>query len=201
MNTDPHDLPFRSPHLMNVHDSALVIIDFQEKLVPKISGFQRIEWNLQRLINAANILRVPIRVTEQYPQGLGKTVSTILDVLGSVPTDPIPAKTMFSCRECIREFASLKAQGVYKILLSGIETHVCVAQTAFDLMADGFSVYLALDAIGSRGQLDHETAIRRMENAGAIPTTTEAALFEWCEKAGSESFKQISQLVRQSPPS
>jgi nicotinamidase-related amidase len=191
----------RSSQLMNARDSALLIIDFQEKLVPKILDGERIEWNILRLIAGAQVLGVTTLATEQYPQGLGRTVAPVLDALAAGGVNQVPSKTMFSCRECAAEISSLTQQGIYKILLVGIETHVCVAQTAFDLIADGFSVYLAIDAIGSRGRLDHETAIRRLENAGAIPTTTEAALFEWCEQAGSDSFRQISQLVRQSPPS
>jgi isochorismate hydrolase len=139
--------------------------------------------------------------TEQYPQGLGKTVPPILAALHGAGLEQLPAKTMFSCRECVAAIAELKAAGIQNVLLAGIETHVCVAQTGFDLLADGFSVFLAVDAIGSRQSLDHEIAVRRLENAGANPTTTEAALFEWCERAGSESFKRISKLVRQLPPS
>jgi nicotinamidase-related amidase len=197
MTPDIESETFRSPHLMNPRDSALLIIDFQEKLVPKIINYLTIQWNLKRLIAGANILGVRTVATEQYPHGLGPTAIPIRAALDAVGVGPLPSKTMFSCRECVSALSSLKQQGIEKILLAGIETHVCVAQTGLDLMADGFSVYLALDAVGSRNQLDHETAIRRLENSGAIPTTTEAVLFEWCERAGSESFKQISQLVRQ----
>lgn len=196
------DLPvtFRSQHMMNCSDSALLIIDFQAKLVPMIQGHERIQWNIRRLIDGAIALGVHISATEQYPQGLGRTVQPILEALANAGVAELPAKTMFSCRELSTAIAELRSAGIRKVLLAGIETHVCVAQTGFDFLADGFSVYLAIDAIGSRHPLDHETAIRRLENAGATPTTTEAALFEWCERAGTESFKRISQLVRQTPP-
>ena len=82
----------------------------------------------------------------------------------------------------------------------GIETHVCVAQTAFDLTAAGFGVYVAVDAVGARRGIDHETALRRMESAGIVLTTTEAAMFEWCRVAGTPEFKQISTLAKESPP-
>ena len=91
-------------------------------------------------------------------------------------------------------------QGVWKILLCGIEAHVCVQQTAFDLLADGYRIYLAVDAIGARFDTDREIALRRMESAGATLTTTESALFEWCEVAGTPEFKQISSLVCEAPP-
>jgi nicotinamidase-related amidase len=86
------------------------------------------------------------------------------------------------------------------VLVSGIETHVCVQQTVFDLLAEGFRVYLAVDALGTRHASDHDTALRRMDSAGATLTTTEAALFEWCQVAGTPEFKQISQLVREAAP-
>ena len=91
-------------------------------------------------------------------------------------------------------------KGIFKIVLAGIETHVCVLQTALDLLADGFRVYLTVDALGARGRLDHETALRRLESSGAVLTTTETVLFEWCEQAGTDEFRQISSLVKQSPP-
>ena len=88
-------------------------------------------------------------------------------------------------------------RGIGKILLAGIEAHVCVQQTALDLLADGYRVYLAVDAIGARHEIDYAIALRRLESSGATLTTTEAALFEWCEAAGTPEFKQISALVRE----
>jgi nicotinamidase-related amidase len=190
----------RSPLLMNSHDTALLVIDVQEKLFPLIANRSKIEWNLLRLIQGAQILGLPVLATEQYPQGLGGTIAAVSQALQTVQINPPPTKTMFSCRECQAQLDPLFQQGVRKVLVSGIETHVCVAQTALDLVAAGIQVYLALDAVGSRTQIDHTTAIRRLENSGVTVTTTEAALFEWCESAGKGPFKQISQLVRQTSP-
>jgi nicotinamidase-related amidase len=89
---------------------------------------------------------------------------------------------------------------VYKILVCGIEAHVCVQQSVLDLLTDGYRVYVAADAVGSRFACDREIALRRMESAGATLTTTEAALFEWCDVAGTPEFKQISTLVRETAP-
>lgn len=204
MQPDPQNTfelkTFRSPFLLNVGDSALLIIDVQEKLLPLIPNHLRIQWNIGRLIRGAQTLGVPIAATEQYPQGLGRTVVELRDRLATAGVVSFPEKTMFSCRECATLLAELGEQGINKLVLTGIETHVCVAQTALDLTAAGFNVYLAVDAVGARGQLDHDTAIRRLENSGVVPTTTEAILFEWCEQAGSESFKKISQLVRENAP-
>lgn len=193
MNETSH-LP-RSLELMSRDDTALLVVDVQGKLVTLIDGHERIVWNIRRLIDGAKILGLPVAGTEQYPQGLGPTVAELASRLGS-----IPAKLTFSCGGCPELFHDLKARGVHKLLIVGIETHVCVQQTVFDLLAEGFRVYLAVDALGTRHAIDHETALRRMDSAGATLTTTESALFEWCQAAGTPEFKQISQLVREAAP-
>lgn len=196
----PGSATFRSPLLMNSDDSAVVVIDVQQKLLPLVPGHQRIQWNIERLIEGARILGVAACGTEQYPKGLGPTVTAIADPLASIAMEPIASKTMFSCRQCSELFTKLSNSGVHNLLLCGIETHVCVAQTAFDLMAQGFNIFLCVDSVGSRSPEDHDVAVRRMENCGVTITTTEAALFEWCEQAGSERFKSISKLVQQAGP-
>ena len=183
----------RSPLLMNREDTALLIIDVQEKLLPHIRDHERITFNLSRLIRGANALGVDVRATEQYPKGLGATVPEIAGLIEST----IPEKTMFSCRECETLIRDFQAAGKQNVVLAGMETHVCVAQTALDYFAAGFNVFLCVDAIGSRFEIDHMTALRRLEYSGITPTTTEAALFEWCERAGSAEFKVISQLARE----
>jgi nicotinamidase-related amidase len=192
MTTAP--LP-RSPELMNRDDTALVVVDMQAKLLPLIPGSARLIWNVRRLIDGAKILGVHAVATEQYPQGLGPTEPQLAERLGT-----IPAKLAFSCGECGELFAGLQEQGIWKLLVCGIETHVCVGQTVHDLLAEGFRVYVAADAVGARGAIDHDIALRRMDSSGATLTTTEAALFEWCGRAGSPEFKEISRLVRESPP-
>lgn len=180
---------------MSAHDTALLVVDVQGKLISLVPGHARLIWNIGRLIDAAQALGLPVLATEQYPQGLGPTVPELAAKLGS-----IPSKTAFSCGECGGLFADLMQRGVDKLLLTGIEAHVCVQQTALDVMTAGFRVYLAVDALGSRFDVDYQTALRRMDSAGATLTTTEAAMFEWCEKAGTPQFKTISQLVRQTGP-
>jgi nicotinamidase-related amidase len=182
----------RSPEMMSRNDTALLVVDMQEKLLRLIEGHRQITWNTRRLIDGAKLLGLPVAATEQYPQGLGPTAPELAERLGSVP-----AKLMFSCRECQSVFDGFRDRGVGKILLAGIEAHVCVQQTALDLLAEGYRVYLAVDAIGARHEIDYTTALRRLESAGATLTTTEAALFEWCEVAGTPEFKQISALVRE----
>ena len=190
----------RSSQLINSYDTALVIVDMQEKLLPIVSQNEQILCNVERLVATAEILNVATIATEQYPKGLGPTVTSLSESIvsasaGLLPAG-MPAKTMFSCRECEPVFRSLQTRGVYNLLLCGIETHVCIAQTALDMIAAGFNVHLCVDAMGSRFPLDHEIALRRLETQGCTVTTTEAAMFELCEKAGSESFKAIAKLLR-----
>ena len=172
-----------------------MVIDAQEKLIPAVVGSARVVWNIRRLIDAARVLGLPVAATEQYPQGLGTTVAELASRLPERPS-----KLTFSCLELSGLFAEFRQRQIVKLLLCGIETHVCVQQTAMDLMADGWRVYVAVDGVSSRSDTDHQIALRRMEASGAVLTTTEAALFEWCETAAAPEFKQISQLCAKCRP-
>ncbi|MCS7305416.1 MAG: hydrolase [Thermoguttaceae bacterium] len=185
----------RSPELMNREDTALLVVDVQEKLLPWIWNRELVVWNIRRLLDGAKVLGVPAVGTEQYPEGLGPTVAELAQRLG-----PLPSKLAFSAAGCEEIFAPLRAQNRDKILVTGIEAHVCVQQTVLDLLADGWQVYVAVDAVGSRYEVDYRTALERMHSAGAVLTTTEAALFEWCQQAGTPEFRQISQLAKEHPP-
>ena len=196
----PENKFLRSAQLINSGDTALVIVDMQEKLLPAIEQDDQVLSNAQRLLATAEILGVAVVATEQYPKGLGPTVASLAETLARCSAKwlpaGLPAKTMFSCRECESVFKNLQANGIQNLLLCGIETHVCIAQTALDMIAAGFSVQLCVDAMGSRFALDHEVAIRRLEAEGCAITTTEAAMFELCERAGTDSFKAIAKLLR-----
>jgi nicotinamidase-related amidase len=176
----------RSPEVMSAANTALVVVDVQQKLIGLIPKHERIVWNIRRLLDGAKILGVTVLATEQYPQGLGHTVAELAQRL----TD-VAGKSTFSC--C----ASDEFQG----RLDALEAHVCVQQTVLDLVAAGYRVFVAADAIGSRFPIDYEIALKRMESAGATLTTTESALFEWCERSGTPEFKQMSALVKEASPS
>ncbi len=182
----------RSPLLMSRNNTALVVIDVQEKLVPAIENGEKIVWNIRRLIDAVRLLGIPFAATEQYPRGLGSTVEPLKSLL-----DEVPEKSMFSCRECSELFEGLLKSGITNLLLVGVESHVCVQQTALDSVTAGFNVFLVADAIGSRHDLDHEIALCRMEASGCFVTTTESAIFEWCETSKAPEFKAISKLVQE----
>ena len=188
----PHN---RSPEMMSADDTAMIVVDVQEKLIPLVPNASRIVWNIERLLDAAKALGVPCFGTEQYPKGLGPTVEPLASRLAEMHE-----KLAFSCTACRELVRQLEQREIIRVLLVGIETHVCVQQTALDLLAAGFRVYVAADAVGSRFAVDYEYSLRRMETTGVVLTTTEAAMFEWCEVAGTPEFKEVSQLVRQPPP-
>jgi nicotinamidase-related amidase len=180
---------------MSRSDSALLVVDVQVKLVPAIATAGRVVWNVRRLIDGAQLLSLPVMASEQYPQGLGPTVPELASRLQNRP-----AKLSFSCRELPLLLAGLRERNIEKLLVCGLETHVCIQQTVLDFLSDGWRVYVAVDAVGSRHDLDHQTALRRMDSSGAVLTTTEAALLEWCQAAGTPEFKQISRIVREIEP-
>jgi nicotinamidase-related amidase len=188
---NPHSLP-RSPDLLTATDNVLVVIDVQEKLIPLMPQPARLIFNIRRLLEGARTLGVEVISTEQYPEKLGPTDPELSQFL----EQPAP-KRDFSCGECGDLFQPLAAKGIHKVVLVGMETHVCVLQTAFDLLAAGFSVYLVVDGLTARNDIDHETAIRRLESSGAILTTCETVLFEWCQTSTATRFKDISRLVKQ----
>jgi nicotinamidase-related amidase len=183
----------KSPELMRPADTALLVIDVQERLLAVQPDGLRITWNIRRLLDGANILGVRTACTDQNPDKLGP----IAPILAERLSQPAASKLTFSCGSCGEIFDDWHVQDIHRVLVCGIETHVCVQQTVLDLLAAGFQVLVAADAVGSRHQIDHEIALRRMESSGALLTTTEAALFEWCGVAGTKEFKEISKLSKE----
>lgn len=185
----------RSPELMNANDTALLVIDIQERIMRAIPHGGRLAWNARRLVDGATILGVPLAATEQAPDKLGPTVEPLRSRLPAAA-----GKLTFSCGVRGEIAHAWRESGVHRVLLCGVETHVCVQQTALDYIASGFRVYAAVDALGSRHDMDHEIALRRMESSGVTLTTCEAALTEWSVRAGTPEFKQISALAKESSP-
>jgi nicotinamidase-related amidase len=182
----------RSPELLSKDKSRLVLVDMQERIVPVIHECDSLTKNCETLIRAANLFSIPVSATEQYPKGLGPTV----EPLASLITDP-PEKLEFSCLNALTwADRANDDESRFQVVVCGIESHVCVLQTVLDLLSSGFRVYVAADAVSSRKPTDKEFALRRMESSGAIITSTESVVFEWCERAGSPEFKQISNMVK-----
>lgn len=180
-----------SPARLTAADSALLVIDVQEKLLPAIHGVPRLLLNLSFLLDAAAAIGVPVLATEQYPKGLGPTHP---EIAGRLPADR-SAKVVFSCGGVPEVIAGLA--GRPSVLLAGIEAHVCVMQTALDMLGRGLRVFVAVDTVASRDPADRDVALRRLEQAGAVPTTAETAAFEWLGSASAPAFKTISKLVQE----
>src|SRR5438093_6595003 len=153
------------PTQMSAADTGLLVIDVQEKLMAKIPAGDRLIRNIAFLIDGAGLLGLPVQATEQYPKGLGPTVPELVPRL-----PPRPDKVSFSCCAVPSVVEGFRRAARPKIVLAGIETHVCVQQTALDLLAQDFRVYIPTDAVASRSSLDHDLALRRLERAGAILT-------------------------------
>ncbi len=174
-------------------ECALLVIDVQERLLPVIHTAKEIERRVATAVTGARILGLPVLVTEQYPKGLGRTTGSVASALKGIA--PIE-KSRFSCcgvEGVDRALADLEPR---TILIAGIETHVCVMQTCLDLLERRIAPVLLTDCAGTRHPHDHQVAVERLRDAGALVTTLESALFELLEVAGTDEFRQISQLVK-----
>ena len=186
---------FRSQRLLNRQNSAMIVVDVQAGLVPIVQQHQRMVWNIGRLLRVATELGVVVHATEQYPQGLKSTVDQLAPLL--------PArheKMDFSVAGVPLLLDQLAGAGKSQILLVGIETHICVLQSALDLLAQGYDVFVATDACSARSVEDHTVSLERMRDEGIQLVTTEGAIFEWCASATDPAFKRISAIIRENPP-
>ncbi len=185
----------RSDLLLDKTDSVLFLVDFQEKFRPAISGFGSSVRNASVLIQAANRLEIPVVFTEQYPKALGATVSELAQFL--LPEHRVFDKMCFSGAGKGEIVEHIRQLGRRQIVVAGVEAHVCVLQTAFDLMANmQVQSYVVADASASRKDSDKDQAMRRLDRGGVEVITTEMALFEWMETAGTPEFKALQELVK-----
>lgn len=173
---------------------VLVAIDFQERLMPAMKNSQEIEEKMVKLSQGFVVLGLPILTTQQYTKGLGETLASIKGAMGG-NFKPIE-KTSFSAMGEPEFVKALEATGRKTIVLTGVEAHVCVQQTALDLIEAGYHVFLVNDVISSRDNTDKKYAQRRISEAGGIGTTYEAVLFELVGGAREDGFKQISAIVK-----
>ncbi len=187
---------------IELNDSMLVLIDFQEKLMPSIYEADKLEDSVCRLIKGCRYLGMPIITTQQYTKGLGETVEHITNALNESLDEvknvemSLVEKITFSCVQN-EDFSSLlENSGKKTILLTGIEAHICVAQTALDLVDKGYNVVLITDCISSRKLEDKNIAIKRLLHSGVTITTYESLLFELTGSAKHPQFKNISKIVK-----
>ena len=179
--------------MLEIDNAVLVVIDVQEKLLPVIYEKDSLTSNIIKLIRGAQVLEIPLLVTEQYPKGLGKTVPEIAELISGVETLP---KTSFSCCSDEEFKKTLDFSGRKQVIICGIETHVCVYQTAIELKEAGYRVYVAADAVSSRTAENKEIGLNLMRQTGITVTGVETVLFELVKIAEGEKFKAISRIVK-----
>ncbi|MDR9467527.1 hydrolase [Marinospirillum sp.] len=175
--------------LLHASHSVLLIIDIQNKLAPHIHQAAKVVNTAQWLIEVARELDVPVRASEQYPKGLGGTVTPLAELLAD---NEILQKMHFSAlkEESIKDhFAELNRQ---QVVMVGTETHVCCLQTAAELLENGYQVFLVEEGLGSRDPQDKKLALERLKQAGAQIVSKEMVAFEWLEKAGTDAFRKVS---------
>jgi nicotinamidase-related amidase len=183
----------RHPSLANAEDSTLVLIDPQEKLVRMIHNREEVEKNIEMLLSFASIYSLPIVLTEHYPKGLGFTVE---NVKGRLPQYEPVVKRIFSCFGVPEFEQALEAAGRKRLLVCGIETHICVGQTVLDALHRGYQVLVLADAVGTRFEKDHSIGLDRIRQAGAVVSTTEAVMYEIAQRAEGDEFKRLLDLVK-----
>lgn len=179
--------------ILDRDSSVLLIIDIQDKLAAAMSKKQKVIDNTLHLIELAKLLQIPIIVTEQYPKGLGPTVSEIMEALEAY----VPVKKVaFNCCEASGFLDKVKQTGRRQIVLTGMETHICVLQTAIGLLQEGYTVHTVADAVCSRTKDNWKIGLEFMRDAGAAITGTETVLFQLLGVAGTEEFKVVSKRIR-----
>jgi len=181
-------------NILDIDHTALVVVDVQDRFSDAIPNFSTLEERCARAVRGFQILGAPVVITEQYPKGLGHTSQVIVDALkeGAEPFE----KTMFSSCGSDTFVARLESLEIRQIALCGIEAHICVNQTAHDLIARGYQVHLLCDAVSSRHDYNRLAGVAKMARAGAIESSVEMALFEMMRDSRHEKFKEIQALVK-----
>lgn len=178
--------------ILTPEDAVLLVIDIQEKLIPAMKFGEQVTHNTNTLISVANKLGIPIIVTEQYPKGLGKTISALSDNLGEA--SKYEKMTFSGCTSSVS--SALERIGRKKIIITGMETHVCVFQTARDLLAQGYQVFAVNDAVCSRSKDNYRNGLSLMMSMGAVITNMETVVFDLMKEAGTPIFKELSKLIK-----
>jgi nicotinamidase-related amidase len=186
----------RHPALLSAKESILLVIDPQTRLMPLIEvieGEAVVTQNIAILVQSAQMLGVPVLATTQYAARLGEIVPAIKDVMTSVP---VYDKMSFSAAPQPDFATALRDSNRQQVVICGVETHICVLQTAADLSAQGYTVQVACDAVGSRRTNTHQAGLERLRAMGVLCPPTESILYEWLEEAGTAVFKQVLPLIK-----
>jgi nicotinamidase-related amidase len=182
-----------SNFILDRDDSILLIVDIQERLASVMKYREQVAKNVNLLVELAKMLDIPVLVSEQYPKGLGHTVAEVKETL---PVYAPVEKISFDCCGKKGFVSAIKKYGRKKIIVTGMESHICVLQTVLGLLGSGYIPHVVSDAVCSRTKENWKAGIEMMRDAGAVITCTEAALFQLLKEAGTEEFKAISKLIK-----
>ncbi|HOE11916.1 MAG TPA: hydrolase [bacterium] len=183
----------RHPGILRAASAVAIIVDIQERLIPVIQESERVIGQTLGLLNGCSVLKMPVIATEQYPKGLGPLVPEIRE---RIPSDLIFSKTTFSCCGSAEVMHFLSERACRQVILAGIEAHVCVLQTALDLVGHGYQVHVPFEATSSRCAKCQDIALERMRQAGVTITSVESALLEMLEDAAKPEFKEILKIIK-----
>ena len=176
------------------NETLLLIVDVQQKLINNIKGSQLLIFNIKKLIDTCNLLNVNIAITEQNPLKLGMTLESILND----NEYPKFEKMEFSCSENESFLNYINKNNFKNIIVCGIESHICILQTSIDLLRKGFNILIPRDAIGSRNEIDNDTAFLRLILSGAVASTTESLICELCKTSNRKEFREVSKILKNS---
>ena len=176
------------------NETLLLIVDVQQKLINNIKGSQLLIFNIKKLIDTCNLLNVNIAITEQNPLKLGITLESILND----NEYPKFEKMEFSCSENKNFLNYINKNNFKNIIVCGIESHICILQTSIDLLRKGFNILIPRDAIGSRNEIDNDTAFLRLILSGAVASTTESLICELCKTSNRKEFREVSKILKNS---
>ena len=176
------------------NETLLLIVDVQKKLINNIKGSQLLIFNIKKLIDTCNLLNVNIAITEQNPLKLGMTLESILND----NEYPKFEKMEFSCSENKNFLNYINKNNFKNIIVCGIESHICILQTSIDLLRKGFNILIPRDAIGSRNEIDNDTAFLRLILSGAVASTTESLICELCKTSNRKEFRDVSKILKNS---
>jgi nicotinamidase-related amidase len=183
----------RHPSILNPHNCLVLLVDLQEPFLRNVEERERVIERSRFIAESAGILNVPILATTQYASRMGTVIPEIASLL---PNAALVDKMTFSCACDDATVESIRNFDRRQILIAGVETHICVAQTALDLVQHGYQVHVAADAVSSRGMDRHKLGMEKMRDSGVIPCSAEQAVFELLYESGTEQFKSILKLVK-----
>jgi len=187
-------MPSRHPSILNPDTALLLLVDLQEPFLRRVDERGRVVERCAFLAQSVEIVGLPVIATVQYRERMGGVIDEIARHTASA-ADPLD-KMCFSCAGDAAFLEVLRATGRRQILIGGIETHICVAQTALDLLHHGYQVHVAADAVSSRGIDRHKLGMEKMRDAGVIPCSAEQAIFELLQVSGTAEFKKVLSLVK-----